>query len=235
MAGRQRRRFWKAATTAPVDGGYGVFLDGRPLMTPAKGALALPTPGLAEMVAAEWNAQHETIRPDTMPATRAANAAIDKVMPQFDEVAAIVAAYAESDLLCYRAESPAGLVARQAEAWDPLLEWSARCHGVRWVVTKGIMPCAQPAETLERMAAIVRGFGPFELTALHELVALSGSLVIGLALAGGVADAQSLWDASRIDEDWQIEQWGEDAEAAALTAARRAGFFAAADFFAACR
>lgn len=235
MTGWQRKRFWTNATTGPVEGGYGVFLDGRPLRTPAKALLILPTQRLGDMVAAEWNAQSEVIRPDTMPATRAANAAIDKVTPQFDAVVEIVAAYGANDLLCYRAQTPAALVARQAEAWDPLLDWAAGRYGLRWEITQGVMPCAQPPATLERLAAAVRGYGPFELTALHELVALSGSLVIGLALAEGFRDTESLWNASRVDEDWQIAQWGEDAEATAQAAIRRAGFFAAADFFAACR
>ena len=187
------------------------------------------------MVAAEWTAQDGVIRPETMPATRAANAAIDKVRGQASEVAELIADYGATDLLCYRAETPAALVEQQAAAWDPLLAWAARRFDVGWQVTSGVMPCAQPKATLDRLSAHVAGFTAFELTALHDLVALSGSLVVGLAATEGQAEPKALWQISRIDEDWQIAQWGEDAEAAAQADARRKGFLQAHRFYAACR
>jgi len=233
MSGWAKKRFWKAVDVAEVDGGYAVQLDGRSIKTPAKAALVLPTRALADLLAAEWDAQAELINPATMPATRAANAAIDKVRGQFHEVAGLLTAYGETDLLCHRADAPAELVARQAAAWDPLLDWSAARFGVRWQVTTGVMPVAQPRETLDRLGAHVAGYTPFQLTAFHDLVSMPGSLVIGLAAAEGQAPVEALWQASRIDEDWQIEQWGPDDEAESLTALRRQSFFDAARFFAA--
>jgi chaperone required for assembly of F1-ATPase len=229
------RRFWTEVSIQPVEGGFAIRLDGRDLRTPAKAPLVLPTRAFAELVAAEWAAQEGTIRPDTMPATRAANVAIDKVRGQAREVAGLIAEYGATDLLCYRAEAPEALAARQAAAWDPLLDWAAHRFGVNWQVTTGVMPCAQPQATLDRLSAHVAGFDAFELTALYDLVALSGSLVIGLAVAEGQADPEALWRASRIDEDWQIAQWGEDAEAAHKAELRQRDFLNAARFFAACR
>ncbi len=227
------KKFWTEASVAELPEGFTVRLDGRPVKTPAKAPLIIPTRTMAELVAAEWHAQDDKIVPDTMPATRAATAAIDKVQHQFDEVAEIITAYGETDLLCYRADSPAELVARQRAAWDPLLEWSAGRFGVQWNVTTGVMPTPQPPETLAILRAHVDGYTPFQLTAFHDLVAMSGSLVIGLAAAGGIARPEDLWAASRIDEDWQTEQWGEDEEAAILTSGRRRAFHDAARFFAA--
>lgn len=235
MSGWARKRFWKEVSIDAVDGGFAVRLDGRGVRTPAKAALILPTRALADLVAAEWATQGETIQPETMPATRAANAAIDKVRGQFHEVAALLSAYGGTDLLCYRAEEPAELVARQAQAWDPLLDWAARRFDVRWQVTAGVMPAPQPAETVARLADHVATFSAFHLTAFHDLVSLSGSLVIGLAATERVETPEDLWLTSRIDEDWQASQWGLDDEAAEMAAARRDGFLSAARlFFAAC-
>ncbi|WP_209426356.1 ATP12 family protein [Pararhodobacter sp. SW119] len=229
------RRFWTEVSILPVEGGFAVRLDGRDLRTPAKAPLVLPTQAFADLVAAEWAAQEGTIRPDTMPATRAANVAIDKVRGQARAVAGLISDYGATDLLCYRAAAPEALVARQAAAWDPLLDWAARRFGVSWQVTTGVMPCDQPQATLDRLSAHVAGFGAFELTAMHDLVALSGSLVIGLAVTEGEDQPETLWRISRIDEEWQISQWGEDAEAAQKAALRQRDFLNAARFFAACR
>ncbi len=229
-----RKRFWSSVSIVETAEGFAVTLDGRGLKTPARAPLVVPTRAMAELVAAEWAAQTDLIRPDTMPATRAANAALDKVRGQFAEVAALLTAYGETDLLCYRAEAPQELVARQAAAWDPLLDWSARRWGLRWQVTSGVMPTPQPAETLAVLGAHVAGFTAFQLTAFHDLVAMSGSLVIGLAATEGIAPAGDLWRASRIDEDWQAQQWGADEEATAQSARRQAAFLDAARFFAAC-
>ncbi|MCC5970810.1 MAG: ATPase [Pararhodobacter sp.] len=235
MSGWARKRFWKAAEVCEVENGFTVHLDGRNIKTPGKVPLVVPTAALAGLIADEWQAQGEKVAPETMPATRAANAAIDKVRGQFSEVAALVAAYGETDLLCYRAKSPAGLRARQDAAWDPLLDWSAAQFGLRWVVIEGVMPQPQPPETLEVLNAHVARFTEFELTAFHDLVAMSGSLVIGLAVTEAHAAPETLWPMSRIDEDWQREIWGEDDEARALAALRRQSFLNAARFFAALR
>ncbi|MEL7115402.1 MAG: ATP12 family protein [Pseudomonadota bacterium] len=209
------KRFWTAATAEAVAGGFSVRLDGRSVKTPAKSDFILPTLAMAEAAAAEWQAQDEVIDPATMPVTRSANAAIDKVAVQFDEVAKMLADYGDADLTCYRAAGPSGLVARQSAAWDPLLNWAADTYGARLLPVEGVMYAAQDPEALANLAQPLAAMTPFELTAMHDLVSLSGSLVIGLAAAAHLQPIDALWKTSRIDEDWQIEQWGEDEEASA--------------------
>ncbi|WP_118133764.1 ATP12 family chaperone protein [Oceanicella sp. SM1341] len=221
------KRFWKAAGVAEAEGGHAITLDGRPVRTPAKAALVLPTRALAEAVAAEWDAQGETVDPASMPLTRLSNTTLDRVGPAHDEVALMVAEYGGTDLLCYRAESPEALAARQAAAWDPLLDWAEATYGARLAPVAGVMHVAQPPEALARLAAAVAGHPPFRLTALADLVSLSGSLVIGLAVAEGHLSAEAAWPLSRIDEDWQSEQWGSDDEAEAQAALKRADFLRA--------
>lgn len=227
------KRFWTetGVAAAGADGRWTVTLDGRPLRTPAKRPFAVPTRAYAEAVAAEWEAQSGKVHPETMPLTRSANAAIDKVADQFDEVAALVAAYGETDLLCYRAEAPEALVRRQAEAWDPLLDWAETALGVRLVATAGVIHRPQEPAALGRLAEATRAFTPYELAAFHDLVALSGSLVIGFAAARGAEPAAALWTVSRVDEDWQAEQWGADEEAVAQTALKKQAFLDAARIF----
>ena len=235
MSGWARKVFWQAVTVAPGEGGFAVLLDGRPLRTPAKVPLALPSEALAGLVAYEWRAQEGSIKPETMPATRRANAAIDKVRGQKGEVAALVAAYGETDFLCYRASTPEALRARQDAAWDPLLDWAKGRYGIVLRVTEGVMPAAQPADTLRTLQVQVQGFSAFELTAFHDLVSLSGSLVIGLAAAEEARPIEALWHAARIDEHWQAEQWGSDDEAMQAAAFKRRDFIEAADFLRACQ
>ena len=229
------KRFWKEATAVPEAGGFGIRLDGRPVKTPAKAPLVVPALALAREIATEWAAQKETINPATMPFTRTANAAIDKVAPQRREVAEMLAAYGDSDLLCYRAEAPAALARRQAEAWDPLLDWAAAELGARLEPRTGVIHRPQPPEALERLSKLVDSMGNFELAAFHDLVALSGSLVIALAVIRGQSDDESLWQASRLDETWQEEQWGRDEESEEAAQRRRAEFMHAARFFRICR
>ncbi|MEQ9260647.1 MAG: ATP12 family protein [Roseovarius sp.] len=230
MSGWKAKRFWKAAEVVPLEGGYTVELDGRPMKTPAKAALHLPTRAMAEAVAAEWQAQEGEVKPNTMPVTRAANSAIDNVSRQHAEVAGFVAAYGDSDLTCYRADGPAELVARQQEAWDPLLDWVEARYGVRLLPVAGVIHQPQPARAVEALSAEVHAAGPFELTALHDLVALSGSLVIGLAAFHDAREPEQLWHLSRIDETWQAEQWGADEEAQAVAALKQSDFLAAKRF-----
>ena len=227
MSEWQARRFWTDATVEPAAGGHAVRLDGRPVRSPAKTELVLPTETLARGVAAEWAAQGRLVDPLSMPLTRAANAALDKVVPQHAAVAADLAGYGESDLLCYRAETPAGLAERQAAGWDPMLDWADARYGARLAVTTGVMPAPQPANALEAFRAEVRALDAWTLTALSEFVTLSGSLVLGLAALERARPADRLWDLSRIDEDWQAEQWGVDEEEAARAAAKRAAFLQA--------
>ncbi len=222
------KRFWREVSVEAGAGGFAIRLDRRPLRTPAKAPCVVPTRALAEAVAAEWAAVEGVVDPAAMALTRAANSAIDRVVPACEEVAAIIAAYGEADLICYRAPHPEGLARRQAEAWDPLLAWAEEALGAPLVSVEGVVHVAQAPDSLARLGAAVRAHGPWELTALHDLVSISGSLVLGLALSHGRLDAATAWPLSRIDEDWQIEEWGEDDEATALAERRRADFANAA-------
>lgn len=235
MSGWTARVFWSDVGVVPAEGGYEVRLDGRPVRTPGKKPLVLPSRALAERVANEWRAQEDTVKPHSMPATRMANSAIEKVAPQIEEVANVIAAYGETDLLCHRAEGPEALCARQAAAWDPLLDWAAETLDARLVPVVGVMPAEQDAAALARLRAEVARLTAFELAAVHDLVALSGSLIIGLAAARGVQPADALWAASRIDEDWQIELWGEDEEASSANTLKFLAFSDALAFFMDCR
>lgn len=226
------RRFWTAVAVVEAPGGFAVDLDGKRVRTPAKAPLILPTRAMAQAVAAEWDAQVKTVDPRTMPVTRSANAALDKVGPQRAEVVTLIAAYGGSDLLCYRAASPVELVARQAAAWDPWLDWSRDSLGAALVTTTGVMPVAQSPAALDRLTSAVAGFDDFGLAALHDLVAMTGSLVLGLAVADGALDTETAWALSRLDEDWTREQWGADDEADALAARKAADLAHAAAFLA---
>ena len=234
-AGWTPRRFWTEARAEPAEGGFTVLLDGRPVRTPARAALVVPSRAMADAIAAEWQAQGATVDPATMPMARYAHSAIDTVAPQFDAVAARVAAYGGSDLLCYRAGAPAALAARQAAAWDPPLAWARQSMGAALVVTTGVMPVRQPDDAVGRLEAQVRAMAPFALAALHDLFAITGSLVLGLAVTRGRLTAESAWAISRIDETWQAELWGADEEAAQAEAVRHAGLLDAARFLALCR
>ena len=230
MSEWKAKRFWTEATVAETEGGWQVLLDGRQVRTPLKTVLHLPTREMAEAVAAEWAAQEGEVDPQTMPVTRSANAALDKVATQHGEVAAMLAAYAETDLLCHRATHPEELAAMQSKAWDPVLRWAADHYGAPLNVVAGVLPADQPAESLLRYGREVAAFRPFSLTALHDLVTLSGSLVLGLYAASGQDGADAVWRLSRIDEDWQSAQWGEDEEAAEAAEIRRQAFLHAARF-----
>jgi len=225
------KRFWKDTAVGEGEGGFLVLLDGRQVRTPAKAVLALPSRGMAEAVAAEWDAQQDTVGPNTMPVSRSANAAIDKLSIQHDEVAELLAEYGGTDLLCYRADGPQALTKRQAEAWDPMLDWAERRYGARLSCTAGVIHITQPDDAVATLRQQVFAQGNFSLTALHDLVSLSGSLVLGLAATGDEHDAETLWALSRIDEDWQIEQWGRDEEAEELTAQKKDSCFHAHRFY----
>lgn len=223
------RRFWSDVAVAETEGGYAIHLDARPVRTPAKAPLILPTRGFAEAVAKEWAVQGDIIEPRRMPFTRTANTAIDNVAKNRAALVAMLADYGDSDLLCYRAQGPAELVARQCADWDPLLDWAAERLGAPLVTGAGVMHVPQPGDSLAALAARVDALDPFRLAALHDLVVLSGSLVIGLAVLERHMPPEALWDASRIDETWQIEQWGPDEDAAEHARARRADFLHAAE------
>ena len=228
-------RFWDFAQAAEIGDGFTVHLDGRPVRTPAKAPVILPTAEMAEAVAEEWNAQGQEIDPNGMPVTKSVNSAIDNVSGRVSEVAGMLAAYADTDLTCYRAAGPEGLVIRQRSAWDPLLGWVHERFGVRLVPVEGVIHHPQPLRTLKVLRGPLDVMTQFELTAMHDLVSISGSLVIGLAVSEGLETPESLWTCSRIDEDWQAEQWGEDTEAAQDAARKRSAFLLAARFLALAR
>lgn len=220
MSEWKARRFWKAASVEAEGGGWQVLLDGRPIRTPGKLPLVMPTRALAQAIAAEWDAQADVIDPNTMPLTRAANSAVEKVTPQFAAVADMLAGYGGTDLLSYRASGPATLAERQAAGWDPLIDWAARALRAPLKITEGVIPVAQDAGALARLRARLDDLTPWQLTALHDLVTLPGSLILGLAVLEGRLDADAAHALSRIDETFQAERWGRDDEAEAAAAAR---------------
>lgn len=224
------KRFWKEASAIEADGGWAIALDGKPVRTPGRAALVVPTPALAEAIAEEWNGVSETLDPRAMPLTGIANAAIDRVAPDKEAFAAGLARYGESDLTSYRAEGPPALIQRQEAAWGPLIAWARRRFDVDFALTSGIVHVAQPKATLDRLGHAVASLDAFRLAALSPLVRIGGSLVAALAVVEGALEPGAAWEAVSIDERWQSEQWGEDAEAAAALANRKRDFLAAASF-----
>ena len=236
MSRGKLQRFYKTAAVEAVDGatdgaGFGVTLDGRRIKTPAKAEMILPGRGLAEAVAAEWDGQGEEVDPAAMPLTGLVWTALDLVRPGRARVIEDLAAYAAHDLLCYRAEAPTELVARQQELWQPLLDWAARTLDAPLNVTAGVISVAQPAASLSALRGAVESKDDFELTALSGAVTAAGSLVIGLALSAGHIDAAAAFEAAQLDESYQIERWGEDPEAVRRRAAIKADLEAAARLF----
>ena len=224
------KRFWKDAAVVREGDGWGIALDTRPVRTPGRVPLAVQSRALAEAIADEWRGAGETIEPRAMPLTGLANAAIDRIAPDREAFAAGLAAYGESDLLCYRAADPPPLVERQQAAWDPMLAWARGRYDVHFEVVTGVMPAPQPAATVSRLGDAIGARSAFELAALSPLVTVTGSLVLALALLEGAASADAVWHACRIDEDWQEELWGEDTLATEAKEARRADFFAGVRF-----
>jgi chaperone required for assembly of F1-ATPase len=231
MSDWKPKRFWKTATVKPIEDGFTVLLDSRPVRTPAKAPLIVPTHAMAEAIAAEWDAQNDVLDPMTMPVTRGANAAIDKVRTQRHEVTDLLAEYGDSDLLCYRAAEPEALIQRQAAGWDPILDWAATSLDARLAVGEGVMHVPQSPNTLEKLQTELAMFDDFALAAAHDLISISGSLVLALAVTKGALAAEDAWLLSRIDEHWQIEQWGEDDIATASEFAKRSAFLSAARFY----
>jgi chaperone required for assembly of F1-ATPase len=224
------KRFYREVAAAPAEGGVAILLDGRPVKTPARRPLVVPTEELAEAVAAEWNEQGDKVDPRAMPLTGLANAAIDRVAPDPAAFAAGLAAYGETDLLCYRSQGPEVLARRQEETWGRLLAWACRRYNVDFETVCGVIHRPQPTETVERLARAVGAHDAFRLAALSPLVTISGSLVIALALAEGEVGLEEAWAAATLDEAWQAEQWGEDALAVQAQAARWRDFEAAYRF-----
>lgn len=221
-----RKRFYETAEAVPEGDAFAVRLDGKPVRTPAGRALAAPTLPLAQAIADEWQAQRDVIDPSKMPLTRLANSIIDGVCDRPRPVAEEVEKYLGSDLLCYRAGEPSGLVERQRRAWDPVLDWAAQTLGARMSVSDGIVFVAQPDAALAAARAAIPE-EPWRLGAVNTVTALGGSALLALALLRGRLTAEEVWLAAHVDEDWNIERWGQDEEALARRAFRFAELKAA--------
>ena len=224
------KRFWKDVNVEREGNGWGIRLDGRPVKTPARAPLVVPAEQLAVAIAAEWRSVEDTVDPRAMPLSGLANAAIDRVGPHREAFAQGLARYAEADLACYRAEGPRGLVERQEWQWDKLLAWTRRRYDVDFTTTCGLMHVEQPSATVERLTHAVASLHPFQLAGLSPLVTVGGSLIAALAVLEKAITPEEALDAVSVDERWQLEQWGTDAEAEAALENRRRDFLAGAGF-----
>ena len=225
------KRFWDGVSYEEAEDGFQIKLDHRTVRTPAKQLLVVPTEKIASHVAAEWDAQVEQVDPAAMPWTRTANAAIDKVAIQRTDVIEHLSGYAGTDLLCYRAEGPDSLVLRQQEVWDPILAWLDDHFDVSMKTTTGVMPVAQDPADLKRLAMAMDRMSDFQLTGFHDLVGLSGSFAIALAVVEKAFLPANLWAAACLDETWQAEQWGEDEEALAHSKLKKEAFLHATEVY----
>jgi chaperone required for assembly of F1-ATPase len=222
------KRFWKNVEVRRNDGGWRVDLDGKPVRTPARAALVVPARALADAIAEEWRGASGEIKPRAMPLTGLANAAIDRVAPDKPAFAGGLARYAEADLACYRSEWPPQLVERQAQSWDPLLAWGRRRFDVDFSTTSGLMHIPQPPATVDRLAHEVVALDPFQLAGLSPLVTVGGSLLAALAVFEKAVTPDAAWEAVSVDDRWQLEKWGSDADAELALETRRRDFFAGA-------
>jgi len=208
------KRFYKEVSVAEGEGGHAIHLDGRPVKTPAKNRLVAPNARLAELLHDEWANQVEVIDPRTMPVTRLVNTAIDGIAADSQAVFEDILRFAASDMLCYRADGPDNLVARQNEQWDPVIDWAAHELGARFILIEGVMPQEQPKEAIAAFAVTLGKYdSPIELAALHTVTSLTGSAILALAFAEGKITADEAWALAHLDEDWTNEHWGTDAEA----------------------
>lgn len=226
------KRFYKLAVPAIVEGGHSIELDGRSVKTPKRAMLSVPTAGLAEAIASEWNALGDTIDPELLPLTKIANTAIDGVMGRESEVHEDIVRYIGNDLLFYRAERPRGLVDRQVASWDPVLTWVSDTFGAAFKTTAGIMPVEQNLLAVAKVASALSDETALSLSSLHVMTTLTGSALLTIGHLKGHLTADDVWHATHVDEDWQIEQWGEDDEATERRVKRRAELQSAVDFLA---
>lgn len=229
------KRFYKTASVGEAEDGFRVLLDGKPVKTPAKNMLALPTRALADAIAAEWDGQGDEIDPVSMPFLKLANTVIDGVAANRAEVIGAILRFGENDLLCYRAHQPPELAKLQAEGWDPVLEWARRTHGAEFVIVEGFTHADQPPATLAAFRAVLEKQDSFALAALHVVASIAGSVVLALALAAGERNAAQVFALSRIDEDYQASKWGRDHEAEIRAANLARELDKAAAFIAAAR
>lgn len=208
------KRFYTEVSVVEGEEGHAVHLDGRAVKTPAKNSLSVPTAKLAELLRDEWANQVDVIDPRTMPVTRLVNTAIDGIAADPQAVFEDILRFSSSDMLCYRADQPEGLVARQIERWDPVIDWAANVLGARFLLIEGIMPKEQPKEAIAAFAVTLRKYDtPIELASLHTVTSLTGSAILALAFAEGEVTLEEAWSLAHLDEDWEIEHWGTDAEA----------------------
>lgn len=231
------KRFYQEAKAAEDgEGGYAIHLDGKPVRTPARSKLILPKLEMAELVAAEWEAQVEVVNPVIMPVTRLANTAIDGITKDPQAVFDDILRFSGTDLLCYRAATPQRLTLLQSEGWDPVLEWAAKSHGARFILAEGVMHQQQPDEAIAAFGAVLRRHDNiFSLASLHTVTSLTGSAILALAFAEGQLSVDEAWQLAHIDEDWQKSQWGEDEEAALRRHLRKVEMDAACKLFLATR
>ena len=209
MRPQLRRRFYKSAGVSEADEGFAIVLDGKGIRTPARRALVAPSRSLAEAIAAEWDAQTDAVDPARMPLTRLSNSVLDGVAEAKTDVASEITKYLGTDLLFYRADAPEGLVARQSELWDPVLDWTHEAFHARFMLAQGVMFVAQPEASLARVAAGIPRES-WRLGAVHVVTTLTGSALLALAVARERLNAEAAWSAAHVDEDWQMTQWGRD-------------------------
>jgi len=228
-----KKRFWETVSTVCVDGAslYKVYLDKRLLNTPNKKPLILPTKEMADHVVFEWESQGDKVDPLTMPYTRSANSSIDKVAPQTDEIRKLVTDYGDSDLICYRADKPKELVRRQEKIWSNLVLWSASDLNAPLNIFEGVVYAPQPSQSILEFEKQVSNLNTFQLCALYDLVTISGSLVLSLAVIKNFLNLDNAWSACQVDEDWQQENWGIDEVESVRTLNRKTAFFHAASFY----
>jgi len=224
------KRFWKEVSVERESSGWAIRLDQRPVRTPARASLVVPSEPLAEAIADEWRPVGEMIDSRAMPLTGLANAAIDRIAPEPHAFVAGIATYAEADLACYRSDWPPELVSRQAQSWDELLAWGRRRYDVDFSTTSGLLHVPQPQATIDRLSQAVAELDAFHLAGLSPLVTAGGSLLAALAVLEKALTPEEAWDAVSIDDRWQLEQWGADSEARAALENRRKDFLAAARF-----
>lgn len=226
-----KKRFWKEATVVQSDDGYKVTLDGHPVRTPSKSALIVRYHSIAEQIAAEWMAQEEEVDPATMPATRMVNSVIDKVSLNADAIVEMLSEYAGTDLLCYRATTPQSLIADQARLWDPLLQWSADAMSAPFNVTSGVMYTSQDDSSVDVYRRQLMALNHYQLAGVHDLISISGSIVISMALISNHISLDDAWIAATVDEAWQEKQWGADEEARDALLKKRGDFEFAFNFW----
>ncbi|MEZ2127427.1 MULTISPECIES: ATP12 family chaperone protein [unclassified Sinorhizobium] len=230
------KRFYKNATVAESGDDFAIELDGRPVRTPARQLLVVPTKALAELVATEWQRQIDVVDPGTMPVTRLVNTALDGVATDRQAVFEDILRFSATDLVCYRAEGPANLVARQSDRWDPVIDWAAQDLGARFILAEGVIHQEQPREAVAAFAVSLRKYDTaLELASLHTITTLTGSALLALAFAEGRFPLDEIWSLAHLDEDWTIEHWGRDEEAEQRRTKRFEDFQAAVDVFSALR